>query len=102
MEKHHCPHCGSDDVLPHESEDDYTDDHSFWIILASAVLLAAGYFLIMISSYIYFPAAIFIFIIIAAWTINRSESKRRSAQLIERDYVCLECSRNFKAEDKVF
>jgi dolichyl-phosphate-mannose--protein O-mannosyl transferase len=91
-----CPHCGSEDILPFESEEEYKDDYSFVIIILSALLLIIGYFFFVISTYIYFPIAIFIFIIISARIINRGEEQRKKAEAIERYYLCLECDNSFK------
>lgn len=91
-----CPHCGSDDILPHETEEGYKDDYSLFIIILAALLLIVGYFLFVVSSYIYFPAFIFIAVFVSALFINRSEKQQKKAAEVEKDYICLNCDKNFK------
>lgn len=93
-----CPHCGADDVLPFESEEAMESDPSFFIVLITAVLLIAGYFLFVISSYVYFPVAIFIFIIVSAKLVKRSEEQRKKEASVEKDYMCVECGLSFRAK----
>ena len=96
-QKKTCPNCGSDDILPFESEDDYKDDYSLTIIFLAALLVTGAYFLFVVSSYIYFPFVLFIFIIAAAKMVNRREKQRKKQQDRKRDYICLECSSSFNA-----
>ncbi len=91
-----CPQCGSEDILPFESEEDYKEDYSPAVVLLSALLVITGYLFFVVSSYLYFPMFIFIFIIFAAILINRREKQRKRAEAIEKDYICLECDNNFK------
>lgn len=92
-----CPYCGADDILPFESEDDYTNDYSFLIILIAAIIVIGCYFLFVISTYLYFPIAIFIFTIVSAMIINRKEERRKKKKWVEKDYMCVECGETFKA-----
>jgi predicted membrane protein len=91
-----CPHCGSDDILPHEIEEEHKDDYSLFIIILAALLLIIGYFLFVVSSYIYFPAFIFIFVFLSALFVKRSEKQQKKAAEVEKDYICLNCDKNFK------
>jgi hypothetical protein len=93
-----CPYCGADDVLPFESEETHESDPSFFIVLITAVVLIGGYFLFVVSSYIYFPVAIFIFTIISAKLVKRGEEQRKKETSVERDYMCIECGRSFRAK----
>ncbi len=92
-----CPYCGADDILPFENEEDYSNDYSFFIILLAAILVIAGYLLFMVSTYLYFPVAIFIFIIISAKMVNRKDERKRKKKLVEKDFLCVECGETFKA-----
>ncbi|MCP4147138.1 MAG: hypothetical protein GY757_05255 [bacterium] len=92
-----CPYCGADDLLPFESDEEPGIDYSFLVILLSAFLVFLGYFVFVISSYIYFPVAIFIFIIISAKVINRNDERKKKEATIERDYLCAECGGEFRA-----
>jgi hypothetical protein len=57
----------------------------------------AGYLLFVVSTYLYFPAAIFIFIIISAKMVTRKEERRKKKKLVEKDFLCVECGETFKA-----
>ncbi len=92
-----CPYCGADDVLPFESEEDYKDDYSFFIVFLAALLLIAGYFLFVISTYLYFPIALFILIMVSAIVIKRKEEQQKKIETVEKDYMCVECGNSFKA-----
>ncbi len=90
-----CAHCGSEDVLPYEDDEPVSGDYSIWVIMITGVLLLLGYFTFMVSTYLYFPAAIFIFIIISAWVVNRSDERNKKKVVVEKDWLCLECDRSF-------
>ena len=92
-----CPYCGADDVLPFESEEDYKDDYSFFIVFLAAILLIAGYFLFVISTYLYFPIALFILIMVSAIVVKRKEEQQKKTETVEKDYMCVECGNSFKA-----
>ncbi len=91
-----CPYCGTDDVLPFESEEGMTEDYSFFVIIISAFLLIVGYFVLVVSSYMYFPYVLFAFVIISAKMVNRREKKRKKRRE-KNDYLCVECGNSFYA-----
>ncbi len=87
----YCPYCDSDDLLPFESDEKPRDDHTIWVAILSALLVIGGYFLVLISSYMYFPIVLFGFIIFSAKMVNkRGEQKKREA-VQEHDYLCADC-----------
>jgi Flp pilus assembly protein TadB len=91
-----CPHCGSVNVLPFEDEGAHKSDATFFIVFLSAFLLVAGYLIFMISSYIFFPAVVFLSIIITTRMLNRRERERKNMEKVERNYMCVDCGVFFK------
>ncbi len=103
-----CPHCGSDDVIPFETDEDEGDETgpSLFIVLVSAlvvlsVIFITGYF-VALSIYIYFPACILICVAAAAWYVKKQEkykSRRYKSKKkkIPQDYMCLECGAFFNS-----
>lgn len=92
----HCPHCGSDNVLPFEDEERTQSDATLFIIIVLALALMVGYFLFMISSYLTFPLVVFVAIIISTKLINKQEGQKKVEKHVEKDYMCLDCSRFFR------
>lgn len=91
-----CTHCGSDNVLPFEDEEGLKSDATFFIVLLSAFLIVIGYILFVISSYVFFPFVVFIAIIVTTRMINKRDREQKTAKPIEKDYMCLDCSRFFR------
>ena len=91
-----CTHCGSENVLPFEDEEGHKSNTTFFIVLLTTVLIIAGYFLLMISSYLYFPAVLFIAIIVITRVINPRDKEENAGEPVEKDYMCLDCSGFFK------
>ncbi len=90
-----CPHCGSDDFLPFESDNQKPMESSLFVIFASAFLVIGIYLFFMVSSYLYFPFVLFGFIILAARLVNRREKRRKLEARREWDYLCTDCGRSF-------
>ncbi|NIM15149.1 MAG: hypothetical protein GTO45_24560 [Candidatus Aminicenantes bacterium] len=91
-----CPQCGSGNVLPFEDEEAHKSDATLFIVFLSAFLLITGYLIFMISSYIFFPAVVFLSIIITTRMINRREKERKAMEDVERNYMCVDCGVFFK------
>jgi hypothetical protein len=91
-----CPHCGSLNVLPFEDEESHKSDPTLFIVLLTAFLLIAGYLIFVISSYIFFPAVVFIAIIVTTRAVNRREKQPKAEKEIERDYMCVDCGAFFR------
>lgn len=96
LPKPSCPHCGSVDVLPFEDEEAHRSDATLFIVFLSAFLLIAGYLIFMISSYIFFPAVVFLSIIITTRMLNRREKEQKAMENIKRNYMCVDCGVFFK------
>jgi len=94
----HCPFCGSNNILPFEDENSYKKDHTFLVIILSALILIGSYFIFVISSYLYFPAVIIILIIISTTILNKREKDRgkKIKKIKKEDYICIDCNSTFK------
>jgi hypothetical protein len=95
-----CPHCGCDDILPFEDEDPPGSNPTMFIVFLSAFLVLTGYFLFMISAYLYFPVVVFISIIVTTRMINkhnREREERMKVGPVKRNYMCVECGNYFTA-----
>jgi Flp pilus assembly protein TadB len=95
-----CPACGSSATLPFESGDPASDAQP----VAEVVLSALFFFLSLLVVLLFFllshaslPAAI-----LAAMTIflfwRRQRERHRQAERRPHSYVCLDCSRSFRAQ----
>ncbi len=93
-----CAHCGSENVLPFEDDTPYKGDTTLFIILLSAFLVITAYVLLVFTSALYFPIVVFIAIIVTTRMINKHQAdrKKRAELGIQRDYMCLDCSRFFR------
>jgi len=90
-----CPYCGSDNVLPFEDDTPSQGDDTLFIVLVSAFFLIGGYFLVMISVYLFFPLAVFAAIIIVTRWINKQEQGKKKKKIPPHDYVCMDCGQFF-------
>ena len=94
-----CPACGSSATLPFESDDPETD----WRPVAEVVLSALLFFLSLLVVLLFFllshaslPAAVLaVMTLFLFW--RRRREKQRQAERRPRSYVCLDCSRTFRA-----
>jgi len=94
-----CPYCKSDNVLPFEEESKGPVNESLFIIIFLALAILGAYFLFVISSYLFFPAVVFAFIILASYFINRQDKKKKKKAVVHvpGEYICLDCSNDFTA-----
>ncbi|NIM15156.1 MAG: hypothetical protein GTO45_24595 [Candidatus Aminicenantes bacterium] len=67
-----------------------------FIVFLSAFLSITGYLIFMISSYIFFPAVVFLSIIITTRMLNRREKQQKAMEDVERNYMCVDCGVFFK------
>ena len=94
-----CPACGSSATLPFESDDPSGDGQAVAEIVLSLLL----FFLCLLAILLFFllshaslPAGILIAMALFLFWRRRKEKRRRTATRPQA-YVCLDCSRNFKA-----
>jgi hypothetical protein len=94
-----CPACGSSATLPFESEDQESADQPVAEIVLSALLFFLSLLVILLFfllSHASLPAAILV--VMTAFLFGRRQrQKRRRVKSRPLAYVCLDCSRNFKA-----
>jgi hypothetical protein len=95
-----CPRCDSEAVLPFEDEETTQTDTTLFFVILSAFLVLTGYFLFMISTYVFFPVVVFISIIVTTRMLNRKEKHRKAMRDIERNYMCTDCGEFFKHKQK--
>jgi hypothetical protein len=95
----HCPACGSSATLPFESEENSAGSESFAEIMLTVFIFFLSLFLaflLFLLSRASLPiAAILILVVFLSW--RRKKEKRRQAKNQAHAFVCLDCSRNFKA-----
>jgi len=92
-----CPRCGSTNILPFEDDGIEPHNHPVWIGIAAGILLIGGYFLFMIISYLTFPLIVIAGILISSKFINLRFLKKPADPQKSREYICLDCSQNFRA-----
>jgi len=94
-----CPHCKSDNVLPFEEESRGPANESLFIIIFLALAILGAYFLFVISSYLFFPAVVFAFVILSSYLINRQDrkKKKKTTAHVLKEHICLDCSNDFLA-----
>ena len=71
MVRPHCPFCYSENVLPFEDDSKKNDTDSLPLILISALILVVGYFVFIISTYLFLPLVVFIAIVVLAIRAGR-------------------------------
>jgi Flp pilus assembly protein TadB len=94
-----CPACGSSATLPFESDDPAGDGQSVAEVVLAALLVflsLATILLLFLLSRASLPAAVLLLMTLLLYRRRRQETGRR-AKSRPRFYVCLDCSRNFKA-----
>ena len=93
-----CPACGSSATLPFENEENAADGSFVEILLTVFIfflLLFLAFLLFLLSRASIPVAVILIMAVFLFW--RRKKEKRRQAKNRAHDFVCLDCSRNFKA-----
>jgi hypothetical protein len=94
-----CPSCGSSATLPFENGDTEDDKQRIAEIVLGTLLFFLSLFVILLFfllSRASLPAAILV-IMTAFLFWRRQRGKGRQAKGRPHAYVCLDCSRNFKA-----
>jgi len=86
-------------MLPFEEEVGSSPGESLWLIVLAGILLIGLLFLLIISSVRYFPYMLALGLVLLTYLFNRQKKRkpRRRARPAPRDYVCLDCSRTFRA-----
>jgi Flp pilus assembly protein TadB len=93
-----CPACGSSATLPFENEGDARAEQTFSEIILTVFLIFLvlfGMFLLLLLSHAVLPIGILILLVIFLLWRRKRESRRQ--RLRPHQFVCLDCSRNFKA-----
>lgn len=95
----HCPACGSSATLPFESEGNSSGSESFPEIMLTIFIFFLSIFLVFLLfllSRASLPVAmILILAVFLFWRRKKEERRRIKSQA--HAFVCLDCSRNFKA-----
>jgi hypothetical protein len=94
----HCPACGSSATLPFEDEENAWNGPAFSEIILLVLLLFLLLFsilLLLLLSHAGLPIGISLILVI--FLIWRRQREVRRARLRPRQFVCLDCSHNFKA-----
>ena len=94
-----CPACGSSATLPFESGDPATDGQPVAEVVLSALLFFLSLLVVLLFfllSHASLPAAVLtVMTLFLFW--RRQREKHRRAERRPRAYVCLDCSRSFRA-----
>ena len=93
-----CPACGSSATLPFENEENARAEESFIEIVLAVFLLLLIFFcvlLVLLLGHDGLPALVLI--VLSCLMLWRQRKKSRRPQSRLRQFVCLDCSRNFKA-----
>jgi hypothetical protein len=93
-----CPACGSSATLPFENEENPRSEETFREIILTIFLLFLVLFcifLILLLSHFGLPIAMLILMAILLFWRRKKESRHTGSQ--PNQFICLDCSRNFKA-----
>jgi Ca2+/Na+ antiporter len=94
-----CPNCGSSATLPFENEEDSTGSESFTEIMLSIFIFFLSLFLVFLLfllSRSSLPVALLLILAVFLFW-RRKKEKHRQGKRRPHAYVCLDCSRNFRA-----
>jgi len=94
----HCPACGSSATLPFENEGHARNEQTFSEIILTIFLLFMflfSVFLLLLLSHAGLPVGIVLILVIFLLWRQKRESRR--ARQRPHQFVCLDCSHNFKA-----
>ena len=87
-----CPYCDSEDTSP--SEQEFSRDYPFWIVLVSvfALILVLGLFFLFLQLH---PVIIILILIaVVSRLLDQKRTKKRKKAHVE--YICLNCEKKFK------
>jgi Mn2+/Fe2+ NRAMP family transporter len=93
-----CPDCGSSATLPFENEKNIQTEQRFLetmlIVFLFFLLVFIVFLLFLLSGYSLSLSLLIILILFLLW---RQKKKHRQPHRRRGQYVCMDCSRNFKA-----
>jgi len=94
-----CPACGSSATLPFENEEDTSGNESFAEIMLTVFVFFLSLFLVFLLFLLSRASIPFAMILILAVFLfwRRKKEKHREAKRQAHAFVCLDCSRNFRA-----
>jgi len=94
-----CPACGSSATLPFENEKDTSGNESFTEIMFTVFIFFLSLFLVFLLFLLSHASLPFAMILILAVFLfwRRKKEKQREAKRQAQAFVCLDCSRNFRA-----
>ncbi|MBU4307820.1 MAG: hypothetical protein L6428_03615 [Candidatus Aminicenantes bacterium] len=94
-----CPICGSSATLPFENEEDTSGNESFTEIMFTVFIFFLSLFLVFLLFLLSRASIPFAMILILAVFLfwRRKKEKQREAKRQAQAFVCLDCSRNFRA-----
>lgn len=94
-----CPACGSSATLPFENKEASSADESFTEIILTVFIFFLSLFLVFLLFLLSRASLPFAMIMILAGFLfwRRKKEKRRKKKRPEHAFVCLDCSRNFRA-----
>ena len=93
-----CPVCGSSATLPFENEETSLPEQTFSEIILTAFLfflVPLSFFLLLLLSRAGFPLVLLMLLVV--FLLWRRKEENRHARQRPQQFVCLDCSRNFKA-----
>jgi Flp pilus assembly protein TadB len=93
-----CPACGSSATLPFENEENASNEETFSEIILTIFLLFLVLFclfLILLLSHAGLPIALLILLVILLYWRRKKASRHNRPR--SQQFICLDCSRNFKA-----
>jgi ABC-type phosphate transport system permease subunit len=93
-----CPACGSNATMPFENEENARTEQTFAEIILTIFLLFLVLFiavLLFLLSHASLPIGTLIILVIFLFWRQKRDSRRAGVR--PRKFVCLDCSRNFKA-----
>ncbi|MCX6558042.1 MAG: hypothetical protein NTW95_11565 [Candidatus Aminicenantes bacterium] len=95
-----CPACGSSATLPFENDENSDSDQAFSEIILAVVLFflaLLGVLILLLLSRTAAPAALLMLLAAALLWRRKKETQRGRSRKRPREFVCLDCSHNFRA-----
>jgi Flp pilus assembly protein TadB len=93
-----CPACGSSSTLPFENEENARTEQTFAEIILTIFLLFLVLFvtvLLFLLSHASLPIGMLLLLVIFLFWRRKRDNQRTEG--LPHEFVCLDCSRNFKA-----